>query len=228
MSQINTSQLVRVKVQPRHFECKIVQFNKLWWRNVLVIHQNDIKLHRGNTVFQRKWILEDDRTQICFNSRKLKRNQLLLEGFSIKMSACVLYSLILSWACSFGHSWTHIISSSEGKRLLWLDKQSCEAQWVVSVTWGDTEDQSRHADTSACSDWLYVERRCVPWLKQPWNGANQPVWGYRHKNRMIQHRNWIWTGFHYNLFGISVSRATDLLHIYSSLCIFWKTFSASE
>ncbi len=108
-----------------------------------------------------------------------------------------------------------------GHTPLMADKQSCEVQWVVSLTWGDTKDQSRHADTSACSDWLYVERRCVPWLKQPWNGANQPVWGYRHKNRMIQHRNWIWTGFHYNLFDISLNRATDLLHVYSSVYLFF-------
>ncbi len=108
-----------------------------------------------------------------------------------------------------------------GQTPLMADKQACEVQWVVSLTWGDTKDQSRHADTSACSDWLYVERRCVPWLKQPWNGANQPVWGYRHKNRMIQHRNWIWTGFHYNLFDISLNRATDLLHVYSSVYLFF-------
>ncbi len=108
-----------------------------------------------------------------------------------------------------------------GHTPLMADKQSCEVQWVVSLTWGDTKDQSRHADTSACSDWLYVERRRVPWLKQPWNGANQPVWGSRHKNRMIQHRNWIWTGFHYNLFDISLNRATDLLHVYSSVYLFF-------
>lgn len=50
-----------------------------------------LNITRGITVFPRKQILEDDRTQICFNARKLKRNQLLLEGFSIEMSACVFY-----------------------------------------------------------------------------------------------------------------------------------------
>jgi len=34
MSQINISQLARAKVQPMHFECKIVEFNKLWCWNV--------------------------------------------------------------------------------------------------------------------------------------------------------------------------------------------------
>lgn len=46
---------------------------------------------RGITVFLREQMLDDDRTQICFNSRKLKRTQLLLERFSIKMPACVIY-----------------------------------------------------------------------------------------------------------------------------------------
>lgn len=167
MSQINTSQLVRVKVQPRHFECKIVQFNKLWWRNVLVIHQNDIKLHRGNTVFQRKWILEDDRTQICFNSRKLKRNQLLLEGFSIKMSACVLYSLLLSWACSFGHGHTSSPAARANASYGWINspvKHSELSVWLEVIP-RIRADMLTHRPAligymlkgDACRDWSSLE-----------------------------------------------------------------------
>lgn len=133
-----------------------------------------LKLHWGNTVFQTKektWRWQNSNLLLLY---KVETKSTFIRGIFYKnISMCVLYSFLLSWVCGFGCICTRVFSSSEGKRLLWLDKQSCEAQWVVSMTWGDTKDQSRHADTSACSDWVYVERRCVPWLKLPWNGANQ-------------------------------------------------------
>lgn len=45
----------------------------------------------------------------------------IIRGIFYKnVSMRVLYSLLLSWACRFGHSWTRIISRSEGKCLLCL------------------------------------------------------------------------------------------------------------
>lgn len=147
---------------------------------------------------------------------------MFLEGFSVKVSthACV-FSIALLW---FG---VFVDSNSEGKRLLWLDKQPCEVQWVVSTTRGESVDQRRRADTWACSDRLYDEKRCAPWLKQPWNAANQPVWGYRQNQDDPAYQldlNWI----SLEPFDISVSRATDLLHAYSRLCSFGETLISKK